>query len=195
MEQTINQPPFPPLMWQGRSWEGEVELPSWTEFQGGDGRYFLVIYSEDRTPPTPEQAAAFRYLLDNEEAVFATIARALLDYYPGARERCIDAYDGDSACIEEVEATLPAVVTDMAGLRRLVGLTGVSILSVVRDGIAYMGFHFGCEWDAEHGAGIMTHCGRVLVTGSEFEASATSAARKDAARAVPGTEGGAADDT
>ncbi len=73
----------------------------------------------------------------------------------------------------------------MAGLRGLVGLTGVSILPVARDGMAYVGFHLGCEWDEEHGAGVMTHGGRVLVTGSEFEASATWAAKEDAARAEP----------
>jgi hypothetical protein len=186
MEETIQIPPFPPLTWRGQSWEGEVELPSWTDFQGGDGRYFLVVYAKDKAPPTPEQAAAFRYLLDNEASVFAAIGRALVEVYPEERAGCIDAYDGDSACIEEVEASLPEVVTDVAGLRGLVGLTGVSILSVARDGMAYMGFHLGCEWDAEHGAGVMTHRGRVLVTGSEFEASATWAAEKDAAQAEPG---------
>ncbi len=83
MEETIHVPPFPPLTWGGRSWEGEVELPSWTGFQGGDGRYWLVVYAKGKAHPTPEQAAAFRYLLDNEASVFAAIGRALLAYYPG----------------------------------------------------------------------------------------------------------------
>ena len=29
-----------PLTWRGDSWEGEIALPSWTAFQGGDGRFF-----------------------------------------------------------------------------------------------------------------------------------------------------------
>ncbi len=186
MEETIHLPPSPPLRWRRGVWAGEVELPSWAKFQGGEGRYWLEVFVENNAPPSPEQVAAFRYLVDNEASVFAAVTRTLLEFYPGARARCIDAYDGDSACIAEVEEILPEVITDAAGLHPLVGLSGVNILPVARDGMAYVGFALGCEWDGEHGAGVMTHRDRVIVTGSMFEASVTWAAKKDAARAEPG---------
>jgi hypothetical protein len=184
MEAAIHVPPFPPLTWRRGIWYGEVLLTSWAGFLGS-GPSWLWVFAEDKAPPTPEQAAAFRHLLDNEASVTAAITRALLEYYPGARARCIDAYDGDSACIAEVEEILPEVVTDPAGLHPLVGLSGVNILPVARDGAAYVGFHLGCEWDEEHGAGVLTHRDRVVLTGQADVAGATWAARKDAARAEP----------
>jgi hypothetical protein len=108
--------------------------------------------------PTPEQAAAFRHLMDNEAAVADAVGRALLDYYPDEREKYHDAYDDG-----EVDR-LPEI-SDPAGLRPLIGLSSVHVISVDRDGAACIGFEFGCVWDAEHGAGVMTHLGRVIATG------------------------------
>ena len=53
----------------------------------------------------------------------------------------------------------------MAGLRPLVGLGSVHVLSLAQDGVACIGFEFGCVWDGEHGAGVMTHRGRVIAVG------------------------------
>jgi hypothetical protein len=89
--------------------------------------------------------------MDNEAAVAAAVARALVDYCPG------EAYDGDD---EELLG-----VSEPADLRRLVGLSAVHVLDVCRDGAACIGFEFGCVWDEEHGAGVMTHLGRVTATG------------------------------
>ncbi len=171
---TLDDPPFPPLKWDGYSWTGEVTLPSWAGFQTRRGPYASVsaadssdgtarltvapLDDEARTLPTPEQATAFRHLLDNEAAVAAAVRRALLEYYPGEREAYLDGYDLEES--EEVPE-----ITEVAGLRPLVGLSSVHVLSVVRDGAACIGFEFGCVWDAEHGAGVMTHLGRVIATG------------------------------
>src|SRR5262245_23169299 len=186
MDEPINIPPFPPLMWDKIRWSGEVPaalLPSWGGFGGSLDSYWLAVNAEDRAPPTAQQAAAFRHLLDNEAAVTAAVARALLGYYPEARAECIDGYDGDSACIAEVEAILPEVITDVAGLRPLVGLCGVHVLSVSRGGAAYVGFELGCEWDTEHGAGVLTHLGRVVDIGQADSSFAAWAARKDGGKA------------
>jgi hypothetical protein len=116
------------------------------------------VDAEGKVRPTSEQAAAFRDLLDNEAVVAEAIGRALLEYYPGEREAHLDDYDLEES--EEVPE-----VTELAGLRPLVGLSCVHVLSVARDGAACIGFEFGCVWDAEHGTGVMTHLGRVIATG------------------------------
>jgi hypothetical protein len=147
----IDFPPFPRLTWDGYSWSGEVRLPSWAGFQSrrgpyasvshpcpSDGTARLTVDAEGKARPTPEQAAAFRHLLDNEAAVAEAVGRALLDYYPGEREAYLDAYDLEES--DEVPE-----VTELPGLRQLVGLSSVHVLSVARDAMACIGFEFGRE--------------------------------------------------
>jgi hypothetical protein len=144
-----------------------ITLPSWAGFQvqhgqhvdrhdpsPADGTAVLSIESADsdaRTPPTAEQTAAFRHLLDNEAAVADAVARALVRYCPG------DAYDGDDEVLWEVSG-----VDD---LRQLVRLSTVHVLTLASGGVACVGFEFACAWDYEHMAGVMTHAGRVIATG------------------------------
>ena len=45
------------------------------------------------------------------------------------------------------------------------GLSNVHVLRVARDGIAYVGFEFGCAWEEEHGLGVMMHRDRVVAAG------------------------------
>jgi hypothetical protein len=171
LEKAIDVPPFPPLTWDGYSWSGEVRLPSWAGFQSRHGRHAsvsapgpsdgtarLTVDAKGKALPTSEQTAAFWHLLDNEAAVAEAVGRALLDYYPGEREAYLDAYDLDES--DDVPE-----VTELVDLRQLLGLSSIHVLSVARDGVACIGFEFGCVWDTEHGAGVVTHCMRVIATG------------------------------
>jgi hypothetical protein len=171
LTEAIDIPPFPPLTWEGYHWSGEVRLPSWAGFQSRRGRYASVsalgpsdgtagmtVDGKGKALPTPEQIAAFQYLLHNEAAVAEAVGSALLGYYPRQREAYLDAYDLEES--DEVPE-----VTDLDDLRQLVGLSSVHVLSVAQDGAACIGFEFGCAWDAEHGAGVLTHCTRVIAIG------------------------------
>jgi hypothetical protein len=166
-EETLDSSPFPPLKWNLYFWMGEIILPSWSGFQARRGGYGAVssrkpsdgtarlsispLDKEARTHPTAEQVAAFNHLMENEEAVGAAVMRALVDYYPG------HAYDEDDGELPEV--------SEPSDLRPLIGLSTVHVLDLFRDGAACIGFEFGCVWDEEHGAGVMTHLGQVIATG------------------------------
>jgi hypothetical protein len=163
----LDHPPFPPLTWEHYVWVAELTLPSWAGFQVrhgvsrpardaplADGAARLSISPADsdaRTPPAAEQVTAYRHLLDNEATVAAAVARALVAYCPG------HAYDGDDEALWEA--------SEVDDLRPLVGLLGVHVLKLARDGIACIGFEFDCAWDGEHGAGVMTHRGQAIATG------------------------------
>lgn len=167
LPEMLDHPPFPLLKWDQYFWVGEVILPSWAGFQArqegygavssrrpSDGTARLSISPLDaklRTAPTVEQVAAFRHLMDNEATVAATVMDALVRYCPG------EAYDGDDEELMEVD--------EPDDLRSLVGLSSLHVLDVIHEGIACVGFAFGCVWDEEHGAGVMTHRGRVIATG------------------------------
>jgi hypothetical protein len=166
-QDTLDYPPFPPLKWDHYFWVGKIVPPSWAGFQTRRGGYGAVssrkpsdgtarlslapLDHKARTHPTAEQVTAFRHLMENEAAVGAAVARALVEYCPG------EAYDGDDAEL--------LGVSEPADLCPLVGLSTVHVLNVFHDGAACVGFEFGCVWDEEHGAGVMTHLGRVIATG------------------------------
>lgn len=174
-EETLNILPFPQLRWEDYFWVGELRLPSWAGFQTrrgcygsvssdspSDGTARLSIVPENderRSHPTVEQEVAFKYLLDNEAAVAASVLQALFNKYPTEKAAYAEAYSE-----EEAEETLPDIA-DPSGLRALIGLSNVHVLSVAKDGAAYVGFEFGCVWEEEHGAGVMTHMGRVIKVG------------------------------
>lgn len=190
-DQILNCPPFPRLRWDGDFWSGEVVLPSWEGFQDRSGSYASVgteapsdgtaslsVASEDEEDATslsPEQMAAFQYLIDNEAAVAAAVGRALVDYYPEVRGALLNDPDSDDS------HELPEV-SEPGGLRPLIGLSGVHVLTIAHDGSAYLGFEFGCVWDEEHGAGVMTHRGRVIDTGQADIAFTEWVAERDPER-------------
>jgi len=174
-DETLNIPPFPPMRWENCAWVGEVTLPSWAGFQTRRGWYGAVssdspsngtarlsIEPEDEeliSHPTVEQEAAFNYLVNNEATVAASVLQALFNRYPDEKRAYAEDYSK-----EEAEEILPEIA-DPSGLRALIGLSDVHVLSVVKDGASYIGFEFGCVWDEEHGAGVMTHLGRVVEAG------------------------------
>jgi hypothetical protein len=189
--------PFPPLTWDDSFWVGQVHLPSWVGFRCRRGAFDALRYSppsdgtidlivaaldsDPRTPPTPAQAAAFRHLVDNEASIAAAVVRALFDHYADERH----AYNDDPRRREE----LPEVA-EPSGLRSLLELTSVHILSVAREGAAYVGFEFRCAWDGEDGAGVLTHRGRVVICSQADVVYKTLFARRDAEQ---GERGAAAD--
>lgn len=174
MDETLDIAPFPPLRWDTYSWAGTVTLPSWAGFQarGGaygsrsskkpsDGTARLHVAVEDhkaQTPPTAAQISAMQHLLDNEAAVASAVLRAIFEMYPEEKAKYEDAYD------EEDGATLPKI-SDPSELRTLMRLSTVHVLYVTKGDTAYMGFEFRCAWEAEHGAGVMTHLGRIVEVG------------------------------
>src|SRR5262245_41596339 len=106
MSDVLDMPPFPSLTWDESCWAGGVRLPSWAGFQSrrgpyasasdsapSDGTARLTVDAKAKAHPTPEQVAAFQYLLDNEVLVAKSVGQALFKYYPGQREAYLDAYD------------------------------------------------------------------------------------------------------
>ena len=173
----LNVPPFPPLEWDGYFWVGEITLASWAGFQSRGGAYGArsskkpsdgtarlnvavnddeLKDEDDRPPPTAAQIAALQHLLDNEATVAGAVLLALFERYPDEKEAYEDAADEDD--------TLPEI-SEPNGLKALMGLSNVHVLHAQKGDAAYIGFEFGCVWEREHGAGVMTHLGRVVEVG------------------------------
>jgi hypothetical protein len=187
-ETDLNFSPFPLLKRDKYAWTGKILLPSWRGFQARQGAYGAVssrkasdgtahldvIPLEDRgtQSPTPEQAAAFQFLIDHEPAIHSSVLHAIFGAYPGMQY----SYDYDD---EEAEELMPAIDTPDQ-LKRLLGLSTVNILPATKDGVAYVGFEFGCTWDSEHGLGVMTHRERIVKIGGADASFLEWIAEKDA---------------
>ncbi|MFO0966328.1 MAG: hypothetical protein U0793_12195 [Gemmataceae bacterium] len=165
----LETPPFPPLKWDGYFWTARIVLNSWRGFQSRLGAYASQTSSNEsdgtarlsieppgakQTPPSPEQANAFRYLLENEAAIRDAIVAAVFEEYPALRQRSLE--DGFVA-----EDDMP-VLERVDELKAHIGLSTIHVLRVAKDGVAYVGLEFGCSWDEEHGLGLMTHRDRLV---------------------------------
>jgi hypothetical protein len=149
-------------------WTARTLFDSWAGFQSrlgayastssntaGDGTVRLsVVAAEGAAGPAPEQAAAFEYLLANQDAVRDTLVAAIVEEYLLLRDNVLAGGIVDAAEMPEL--------TSPDDLKARVGLAVVHILQTAKDGVAYTGFEFGCTWDDEHGLGVMTHRDRVV---------------------------------
>lgn len=80
---------------------------------------------------------------------------------------------------EEDAAILMPDVNDPFEFNLLIGLSTIHLLNVSKDGIAYVGYEFGCNWDDEHGLGVMTHKDRVIEIGGVDTAFLSWVAERD----------------
>jgi hypothetical protein len=93
--------------------------------------------------------------MEHETEIAEAVLRAIFQHYPKLREKYVDFYG---------EGYMPKIKKSHE-LKNLIGLGTVHVLNVAREGKAYVGFEFGCEWDVEHGLGVMTHGKRVVAVG------------------------------
>jgi hypothetical protein len=175
MKPTLTIEPFPPMEWDELFWSATMTLPAWERFQcrlgsyasrsgrkSSDGTVRLSVSTpdgEEQTPPSPEQAAAYQDLIAHQGIVRDAILKAVFHEYPEYRESCIEDYD-----LEEPDQTVP-VLERPEQLRNLIGFSSLLIHPVVRAGVAYVGYEFGCVWEKEHGLGAMMHRDRVVAVG------------------------------
>jgi hypothetical protein len=118
--------------------------------------------------PHEAQIAAWRWLRDHETQVATVVLAATFDEYPGYRSEWLSHYPDE-------KKRLP-VIRNPAGLAAVMGLHDVHVHVTVRDGLAYVGFEFGCNWEDEHGFGVLTHSDRVIEIGDAHISFAPSTA-------------------
>jgi len=185
---TLNLPPLPALKWNDYFWVTSVLLTSWAGFQSrqgpygaidelitSDGSITMMVHTPNNEPSTPsnEQIAAYQHLIERQEPIRDSLLQAILAEYPTWREEYAD------SSAEDAEEVMPDIQRPEQ-LKELIGLGIVHIHTVAKDGIAYVGYEFGSNWEEEHGLGAMTHAGRVVNIGSADRAILKGIAKRDA---------------
>ncbi len=150
----------------GDNYEGELILLSWSGFQSRQGFYtaedsntvstgFTKVYIEGKevdyvNVTTIEQVNAIKYLLDNSDIVRDALLTGLLNEIPD---------------LKEVYEDLVPEIHKIEDFRNCIGLSSIHLMSSDKDDFAYIGFELGCDWDEEHGIGVMMHKDRVIAIG------------------------------
>lgn len=183
-----------PLKWGKYFWEGKTVLRSWAGFQERLGPYawesspepstgevHLFVDSPDENdpknpaPPSESQTKAFLYLQENDQLLQQKVLKAIFDVYPKWRESY------RSFLGERFEQEMP-VLNSPLDLKSVMGLSTIHILSVDKDGLAYVGFEFGCTWEEEHGLGVMSYRDNIVDVGSAEESFSLSVANEDGSK-------------
>ncbi|MCR9289728.1 MAG: hypothetical protein NXI23_20325 [Bacteroidetes bacterium] len=181
-EITINEnSDFPKLIWEDE-WKGEIILPAWQGFQNRAGGYghrnkqepslglsklrLDNIKHGEKNLPDPSQLKAIEFLIENEQLIKETIMNKLLPYYTQLR-------------IDWGEEDWMPKVHSKEDFKNMIGLSWIHVLNVEKEGIAYIGFEMGCQWDEEHGLGVMLHKDRVVEIGGADSSFLSWVAEKD----------------
>jgi hypothetical protein len=168
-------------------WTAKAQLPSWVGFQARNGPYASISSDDpsdgvvtitcepeggDESPLTNKERAAVQWLLDHEADVASAILEGLLLEYP----RLQQLYGYEEA---ERETYMPDV-SSTEGFRQLIGLHNVHFIPLMKDGLPYFGYEFGCTWDGEHGLGVLMHGRRVVEVGDAQTSFTLWIAERDA---------------
>lgn len=211
---TCRVAPLPKLTWSGHAWEATITLKAWAGFQARGGAYTsrsskrpstgrvrLSVEAPGGEPtqrPTAEQAAAFAHLVAHQDAMRdAALPKLLREYRRERKQRHEDGDDEEDELDlnawlddDDLDAPIPLVsralpdLKQPAQLRQVMGLGIVHILATARAGVAFVGFELGCDWDDEHGAGVMLHRTRVVKVGGADMSFTAWVARKAGGKAL-----------
>jgi hypothetical protein len=162
-------PPFGELKWDSGDWEGQIRLPAWAGFQsrGGpygsqdseraaDGSAKVMIKppgDAEKLEPTADQCRALEFQIQHGEEVVEAVLEALLPKY---REWKND---------WQLDDELMPPVSSAPDFRKMMGLSIVHVRPQAADGLAYVGLEIGCDWEEEHGLGVVVHGKRVVDIG------------------------------
>ncbi|TKK64093.1 hypothetical protein FC093_23350 [Ilyomonas limi] len=150
----------------GKTYEGVLTLTTWNGYQSRQGHYgtkdkeessdgtvkvFVKGKSVDNvTISTEQQINAIKYLVDNSEQVRGALLTGLFNKLPE---------------LKEIYEELIPNITEIEDFKNFLGLTNLHIMPADKDNFAYIGFELGCDWDEEHGVGVMMHKDRVVAIG------------------------------
>jgi hypothetical protein len=175
------------FQWDRFFWTAQARLPSWVGYQSRNGPYGSISSDEPsdglvtivvdpeggkESPMTEQDRASVQWWLDHEAEVSSAVLEGLLAEYPRLQQ--LYGYEG-----AERETCMPDV-SRTEEFRRLIGLHNVHFVPLLKEGLPYVGYEFGCTWDGEHGLGVLMHGSRVVEVGGADTAFTLWIAERDA---------------
>ena len=155
----------------GFFWGCELRLPEWAGYQSRHGAYGSIdspapstgrvklVYApdgRDTEPLTNAEMELLKWFEKHHARVSHAVFAAILDWCsPNGRQRRQDFGWGDE---------FPEI-SDLEQLKSHLGLHTVCVHQFADRKNPYIGFEFGCDWEEEHGLGVLMHGTRCVEIG------------------------------
>lgn len=134
------------LGWDDFYWHGNFSGPLFENIPSRGVQLHIGAKDEEEVPPHSLQIEAWKKLLDTPEEYSEIILHGLFKYYTRMRPQYLRAGGEWAKNMPELSAPLE--------IARLLKLNIVDI-GWPYSGAVEVGFSFRCDWDGEHGAGIV----------------------------------------
>lgn len=150
----------------GDNYQGLLSLDSWKDFQS---RQFFSGLKEtnpisdcvvkvrvegkqvdDVKTTTLAQVNAIQFLINHSDKIRAALLIGLLD---------------ELSNLKEVYDNLTPNISGIEDIKKVIGLSYLHVMSSDKDDFAYVGFELDCEWNEEHGIGVIMHKDRIVKIG------------------------------
>jgi len=153
-------------------WEGTVQLDYWMAYFETHEPISLNVGGDKLISEINDtHINGYYYLIKNQQSILNSILSALIDIYPQLQEQ----YNYDE---DEKSKYMPDIIKQ-EDFKKIIKPNTITIIDVAKDGMAYVGFGFDCEWDDEHGLGVMTHSSKIVRIGGADTSSLTWIAEQD----------------
>lgn len=145
--------------------EGRISLPAWENWQKEEDGSVRLDFGGDRMDEGQELTESYRtalaYLFAEQKQVKTAVLHGILAFLAQQEQALLDGETEEDlglSCLPHFRSA-----DELAGE---ICLEEIHILPVERDGLCYIGYAFGCQWDQD-GLGVMTHGCRVVETGGK----------------------------
>jgi hypothetical protein len=136
------------------AWDGYLYKHRENGKEISDKKVTLIFecYRGNNPEDCPEEINAYNHLLKNQHEIRDSIIRALIEKFDWLKETY--QWDQDDDITPETIANFD--------FKQFIGPLGISFYEESKNDIAYLEWHFQCEWDPVHGLSVITHQDRVI---------------------------------
>lgn len=147
-----------PLSWDDFRWCGTLDVPLMGHASNPDVELGVNTKDEEQIEPCVEQVAAWRRFVESDDRIFRAILEAGFSYYTRMRPQYA------MAGAEWIK-NMPEI-TDPESLSPMIRLSSLTVTWPYDGNPVQVGVSFACDWDSEHGFGVVVEGDKVVDVGS-----------------------------
>ncbi|MCG8599279.1 MAG: hypothetical protein MI807_03970 [Verrucomicrobiales bacterium] len=146
------------LSWDDFRWCGDLDIPMMGHASNSGVELGVNTKDEEHIEPCDEQVSAWRRFVESGDLIYRAILDAGFSYYTRMRLQYAKA-GGDWI------KNMPEIA-DANTLAPMITLSSLTITWPYDDAPVQIGVSFGCDWDREHGFGVVVEGDKVVDVGS-----------------------------